>query len=310
MKSNRVRIITGLMAFCLLTLTMAFAASGDKVKSKGVVTNRVGDTLTVKTADGVYTVLMTDDSKVQRPVGLTGIRKKQMPNDVVIPGLKMSFEGSTDDKGAVVAKEITFDNDDLAMAEVIQAGLNPVAIQQAINMQKIAANKKGIAANKAAIASTQAAVDANAARIAANKQALNQVAADTKKRFSELGQYAEQALAVVYFETGKSVISDSDQEALAALAQDATSLNGYVISVKGFTDSVGDLANNQVLSKERAQSVVAYLLQNCSVPAARIAAPGAMSETNPVASNETDLGRAENRRVEVRVLVNKGISGM
>jgi hypothetical protein len=102
----------------------------------------------------------------------------------------------------------------LAVAEVIQAGLNPVAIQQAINMQKIAAGGKAIAANRAAMASTQAAVDANKARIAANQQNINQVSADTKKRFKELGEYNVQALAVLYFETGKSVISDSDQEGL------------------------------------------------------------------------------------------------
>jgi len=74
-----------------------------------------------------------------------------------------------------------------------------------------------------------------------------------------------------------------------------------------FADSVGAPASNQVLSKERAQAVVAYLLQECSVPVGRIVAPGAMGETHPAASNETPSGRGENRRAEVKLLVNKGI---
>ena len=82
---------------------------------------------------------------------------------------------------------------------------------------------------------------------------------------------------------------------------------GYAIQVAGFADSVGAASSNQVLSKERAQAVVAYLLQDCSVPVGRIVAPGAMGESNPAASNETSSGRGQNRRVEVKLLVNKGI---
>ena len=84
---------------------------------------------------------------------------------------------------------------------------------------------------------------------------------------------------------------------------------GYVIQVAGFADSVGNAASNQVLSKERAPAVVAYLLQDCSVPVGRIVAPGEMGKSNPAASNETSSGRSENRRAEVKLLVNKGIAG-
>jgi OmpA-OmpF porin, OOP family len=55
--------------------------------------------------------------------------------------------------------------------------------------------------------------------------------------------------------------------------------------------------------------VVAYLLEDCSIPVGRIAAPGAMGVSNPVASNETTSGRTENRRADVKILVNKGIAG-
>jgi flagellar motor protein MotB len=65
---------------------------------------------------------------------------------------------------------------------------------------------------------------------------------------------------------------------------------------------------NQKLSMERAQEVIAFLLQDCNVPVRHIVAPGAMGTADPTASNETASGRAENRRVEVKVLVNKGLS--
>jgi len=66
---------------------------------------------------------------------------------------------------------------------------------------------------------------------------------------------------------------------------------------------------NEKLSEERAKTVVSYLIQQCNVPVRHVVAPGAMGEYQPTASNETKEGRAENRRVEVKVLVNRGIQG-
>jgi flagellar motor protein MotB len=60
---------------------------------------------------------------------------------------------------------------------------------------------------------------------------------------------------------------------------------------------------------DRAQAVVAFLIQNCNVSVRRIVAPGAMGTADPAGSNETAKGRSENRRVEVKVLVNKGLAG-
>jgi outer membrane protein OmpA-like peptidoglycan-associated protein len=66
---------------------------------------------------------------------------------------------------------------------------------------------------------------------------------------------------------------------------------------------------NQKLSQDRAQAVVNYLLQSCNVSQRHVVAPGAMGTSHPAASNETASGRAENRRVEVKILVNKGLAG-
>jgi outer membrane protein OmpA-like peptidoglycan-associated protein len=310
MISKIIGISVSLLAVCLLSLGSALAA--DKVKGKGVITLRSGNTLTVETDEGTTTVIVTPDTKVQHPIGL-GARKKQVGPEVLIPGLKLKFEG-TGDQNQVTAETITFDQDDLSLAKVIQAGLNPTAQQQSKNMGTYQANKNAtdaeIAANQAAIAAAKQEIEANKQRIAANQSSIDEVAQSTQKRFSELGDFVVKGEHTVYFSTGDYSIPGADRQALADLAKQALAYQkGYVIQVAAFADSVGTPASNQVLSKERAQAVVAYLLQECSVPVGRIVAPGAMGETNPAASNETPSGRDENRRAEVKVLVNKGIVG-
>jgi len=117
------------------------------------------------------------------------------------------------------------------------------------------------------------------------------------------------AEATVKFETGRASISAKDQEELKALAQTATALTGYIIEVTGYADSTGSAAINTKLSEDRAKAVITFLMQQGGVPVRHIVAPGAMGEYGPAAPNETEGGRAENRRVEVKVLVNKGIAG-
>ena len=298
MHNKRMRIVLGLLAVCSVVLLSAYA-QGEKTKVKGLITARTGDTIVLKTTDGsTMTVTLDDDTKVQQPKGL-GIRKKQMSAAVLIPGLKVSVDGTSQDATHVLAKSITFDGDDLETAEMIQAGLSPTEQKVAANQRNVEENKQNIEANKQNIASNKAAIDANAAE-----------AAEASKRFSELSRdYDTKAQLDVRFASGNSDISEADQEALKKLAENAVNFTGYIIQVKGFADSSGNAAMNQNLSMERAQNVIAFLLQNCNVPAHRIVAPGAMGEAAPVASNETAAGRAENRRVEVRVLVNKGLAG-
>ena len=301
---NRITKLVVAMLVCLLALGSAFAANGEKVKSKGVITKTMGDTFVVKTEDGPVTVSLNAESQVRQQIGLVGARHKQVDRGILLPGLKVHFEGVGDDQGQVVAKYVDYESDDLALAEVIQAGLNPTAQQQAQNMATYAENK---AATDAAIAAANREIEANQQRIVANKQNIEEVNRQTKQRFSELTEWVPKAEATVHFDVGESFLSDDHKAELKALAEDALKYNGYVIEVKGYADSTGRVAANQKLSKERAQAVVAYLLQECNVPVKNIVAPGAMSETDPIASNETMMGRSENRRVELKVLVNRGL---
>jgi len=301
MNSKRMRNIVGLLTVCFVALLSA-NAQGDKTKVKGLITARTGDTIVLKTTDGSsVTVTLDDDTKVQQPKGL-GLRKKQMSAAALIPGLKVSVDGTSQDATHVLAKSITFDKDDLQTAEMIQAGLNPTEQKVTANQQNISENKQSIDANKQGI-------NANQQNIAANKATIDANAVETSKRFSELSEYDTKDQMDVRFASGSTTLSAADQEALAKLAHNAVSLTGYIIQVKGFADSSGNAAMNQKLSMERAQNVIAYLLQTCNVPVRHIIAPGAMGEAAPAASNETAAGRAENRRVEVKVLVNKGLAG-
>jgi OmpA-OmpF porin, OOP family len=296
MRKIWITIVASLAAVCLPTWTSAFAAGDKEVQVKGMIISRTGETLIVNSPKGKVTVVLTDETKVKDNKGLLGLRKQYMANTVLIPGLKMKVDGVSED-GRVVAKTITVDGDDLETAEMIQAGLHPTAEEVSANTQRIASNKQAIAANQQ--------------NIAANKQQIEQNMKDIEEntdRFSQLSDYDVKAEATLKFAVGSSKISPQDQEQLKKLAQTATGLKGYIIEVKGYTDSSGSAAMNQQLSQDRAEAVVAYLIQQGNVPVRHIVAPGAMGEYQAAASNETQQGRAENRRVEVKVLVNKGIA--
>ncbi len=274
---------------CMFTVVWSYAEDNEKVKIRGLITDRTGDSLIVKTSDGEVTVVLTDDTKVQQPKGL-GIRKEQMSFAALIPGLKVSVEGTRDQQHQLVAQKITFSGSDLKTAETIQAGMAPTKKAVKTNEQNIAANKVEIAGNRERIADAEEEIDA------------------VTRRFNDLTEFDIKGEVSVYFASGGKTITARDKAALMDLARKAVNLTGYIIQVKGFADSSGNSALNQRLSMDRAQEVIAYLIQDCNVPVRRVIAPGAMGMAEPAASNETAKGRAANRRVEVKVLVNRGLA--
>jgi OmpA-OmpF porin, OOP family len=301
----RKTIVASLMTMFFLPAGSVFGVGDEKTQVKGMIISRTGETLLVSSSGGKVTVVLTDDTRTKDNKGLLGLRKQYMSNTVLIPGLKVKVEGVSDNEGRVVAKTISVDGDDLETAEMIQAGLNPTAEQVAANMQAIEGNKQNIATNQQSIA-------ANQQNIAANKQQIEENIKDIQQntdRFYKLGEYDVKAELNVKFKVSSSQISPEDQKRLAQLAKNAIEQIGYIIEVRGYADSSGNALMNEELSKDRAEAVVGYLVQQCNVPVRHITAPGALGEYQPAASNETAEGRAENRRVQVRVLVNKGIAG-
>ena len=307
---NHKTIVVSLTASFLLASVFAFGA--EKAKVKGMIISRTGETLIVSNGGEKTTVVLTDSTTTKDDKGLFGLDKKHLSSVVLIPGLKVQVEGTTDDQGRVVAKTITTDGDDLETAEMIQAGLNPTAQEVAANRQAIEGNQKNISANKAQLAAQKESIETNQQGIASNQQKIAENMKDIEentKRFTALSEYDVKGEATVQFDTGSSKIAEKYQEDLKKLAQTATGLTGYIVEVTGYADSTGSAAINTKLSEERAQGVVTFLMQQGNVPIRHIVAPGAMGEYGAVASNETKAGRAENRRVEVKVLVNKGIAG-
>ena len=287
MNLSALRAATLLAAAALTTAAVASAdpiTLGQKAKLDGIITARAGETMTVKTDQGPVVAVLTENTDVSAKKGRLGLIKKEAAATALIPGLKVGVEGVGDDKGQLIATKVRFLSGDLETARAIQAGLSETQDQVAANQQGIEANRQGIEANRQG-------VDAN------------------RRRFGQLGEYDINLEMAVYFEVGSAAISEEGARDLAEIASKAKAIQGYMVAVEGYADASGSASVNQKLSLERSQAVVNWLAQNGGVPFFRMLAPGAMSTAKPAASNETSEGRAQNRRVVVRVLVNRGIAG-
>ena len=102
--------------------------------------------------------------------------------------------------------------------------------------------------------------------------------------------------ARIRFESGKADISADSAGLLDRLTETALRCPNATIEIAGHTDSAGDEAANQALSEKRAQAVTDYLVK-AGLPASRFA-PVGYGSTQPVAGNETEEGKAQNRRID------------
>ena len=276
---------------------------GEKIKLEGLVVLRQGGIITVRSSDSnTVKVELTDYTKVATPRGAFG--KKRMPASDLAPGLWVKVKGVGDGPGHVLAESISFSKDDLRTARAIQAGLTPLDTRVQADEHQIKGNARDIQANQQQIQANEQQIQANQKEIEASQQQIGK----TNNRISELEDYELKDSTSITFTAGSATLSAKARSELMRLANDASSLKGYVFQIKGFTDSSGSLDANQTLSMRRAQSVIAYLEQFGNVPLTRVLTPGAMGDSHPVSSNGTPEGRAENRRVEVKVLVSRGLA--
>ncbi len=131
-----------------------------------------------------------------------------------------------------------------------------------------------------------------------------------RSRVGDIDQYNVKDTTNVNFDTGKANLSERGKAELCATAQAADTLDNALLLVVGYTDSTGDYEYNQQLSEKRAARVVNYIQQNCGWKPYRMLTPTGMAEADPLASNDTASGKAQNRRVAVNILVSKGLDGL
>jgi OmpA-OmpF porin, OOP family len=280
-------------------LTILVLGRGQAQTVQGVINGRSGATMTLQTVDAPkLVVLLTPTTEVDEVQGVLKSRKKQMAMTSLIPGLPVQVKGTTNDQGQLVADSVKFKGSDLKAAMDAQAGLQPTVEAQQADQQKIQQTQQELAAQ-------QAQLTAEDQKIAANKAAI----AEANKRFGELGDYNIMNEVTVLFGNGKVTIDPQFKPQLLKLAEQALTITGYVIQVKGYASAVGSASLNQKLSVERANVVSQFLEQDANVPLTNMLAPGAMGTADQVGPEETAEGQAQNRRVVVMVLQNKGIAG-
>ena len=129
-------------------------------------------------------------------------------------------------------------------------------------------------------------------------------------RMGDIDKYNIKSTTNVFFDTGKAALSGKAREDLCAAAAAAENTNNALMLVVGYTDSVGSNEYNQTLSEKRAGSVINFLQQACHWKPYRMLTPTGMAKADPLASNDTPEGKAQNRRVSVNILVSKGLDGL
>jgi outer membrane protein OmpA-like peptidoglycan-associated protein len=285
-------------------------ASGEKMKIKGVVTRRDADTFTVRDNNGVDTIVRLDNGTSVKSKGGFLRSGANYAQTQILRGLNLEVEGRGNSSGELVADKIRFNDSDLRVARAVESRAAPLEDRASNTESKLsqveqnAQRLSGQLDELAAVANT-AKGGAKAAQETADAAVAGVNA--TNDRISALDDYAPQAVLDINFRTGSAVLSPDSKAKLDELATKALNAKGYVVEVSGFADSTGSVAINRALSQRRADNVIRYLVENHSIPLRRIVTPYGYGESNPVAENNTRAGRAQNRRVEVKLLVNKGL---
>lgn len=258
--------------------------SGAKMKFQGVVIDRNADTFTIRDRTRVdYQVRITDETSVKTTGGFLHGGKKYPVTDL-LRGLIVEVEGRGDAQGELVADKIRFKESDMRAAITSDTRVTPVEE----NQNKIAGQ-----------------ID----ELYAVAQEARQQVAKVDERVSALDDFDVQESVAVTFRVNSAVLLPEAKRQLDEFATKALAASGYMIEVSGHTDSTGGDTKNMRLSRDRAESVVEYLTVNHKIPARRFITPMGYGKSDAVADNSTASGRAQNRRVEVKILANRGLRG-
>lgn len=320
----KVRMFSLMLAVSLLAFSAAIAfaqnttstagartvVSGEKMKIKGVVTRRDSDTFTVRDNNGVDTTVRLDNRTSVKTKGGFLRGGSNYAQTQILRGLNLEVEGRGNASGELLAEKIRFNDSDLRVARAVESRAAPLedrASNTETKLSQVEQNAQRLSGQMdelAAVANT-AKGGAKAAQETADS-AVSGVNA-TNDRISALDDYVPQTVLAVNFKVGSAVLSVDSKAKLDELATKALNSKGYVVEVSGFADATGSVERNRALSQRRADAVIRYLVENHSIPLRRIVTPYGFGESHPVAENSSREGRAQNRRVEVKLLVNKGL---
>ena len=286
---------------------------GEKRKVQGVVSFRSGDSFKVREPGGAETtVLLTSDTDVtSHSRGIKG--KKDYPVTYIMRGLRLQAQGKGDAEGNLVAEWVRFDEQDLRAAQALEQ-TNELAEENLARIKETEENARRMMGQIEE--NTALAKDARerADRAQAQADAAYKAAALANNRINGLDDYEQLRSIPVLFKVNSSVLNAAAKQTIDETAAWANgekakgNANGWLVVVVGFADRTGNTARNRALSERRAKAVIQYLVGVHNLDLRRLVQPFGYGDSKPVADNKTAAGRAKNRRVEIRILQNKGIA--
>lgn len=279
------------------------AVAGQKYKIKGVVVAKEDtNTFVVRDSVGVDTkVIVAPNASIKNNAFFGG---DKYPVTAIIRGLNMEIEGVGDSAGAVTVNKVRFEKSNLLTAQSIDSRVTPAeerlsAAEQ--NAERVSGQiDELMAISNAAKGGAKAAQDTADAAVAGVNA--------TNKRITDMDDYIVQSTATVNFKVNSAVLSAEGKAALDQVATASTTMKGYVIEVTGFASAEGSVKANKALSERRAQAVKEYLIETHNIPLRRVSTSYGFGELQAIADNTTREGREQNRRVEVKLLVSRGIN--
>src|SRR5258706_1211139 len=282
------------------------------MKLKGVGVRRDADTFTVSDLTGVDTVVrLTDKTSVKSSGASFFFRGTNYGQTNILRGLNLEVEGRGGSNGELNADRIRFNESDMRTARAVESRATPLEERASASEGRLSeveqnAQKLSGQLDELAAVSNAARGGAKAAQETADAAVAGVNA--TNDRISALDDYVPQDSIAVNFRLGSAILNADAKTKLDAIATKALNAKGYVLEVTGYADATGNTDRNRALSQRRADAVIRYMAANHQIPLRRIVTPYGFGESNPVADNKTREGRTENRRVEVKVLVSKGIT--